>query len=157
MNQRLARLVQLQQIKEDETRRAYQELMKSKEQFNQNKLRHEQLVSYRQDYVVQLESIGNQGSTVGRLRNRIDFINHLDTALIQLNTHLAQLAKARTKCELHYKEAKTSEEGVRKLIERVKNVEQIKMQRGDQKESDEYAQKQWYSKKTNDQSNPVGE
>lgn len=157
MNQRLDRLLQLLQIKQEVTYHAHLELMKAKEQFNQNKTRHEQLVVYRQDYLQQLEVLGNEGSYVGRLRNRIDFINHLDTALIQLNNHLAQLAKIRSKAELNYKQAKSSEEGVSKLIERVKKTEQIKIQRMEQKESDEYAQKQWYSKNMNDQSNPFGE
>ncbi|MCL9685773.1 flagellar export protein FliJ [Legionella maioricensis] len=157
MSQRLDRLIQLLQIKQEATKRVYMDLMKAKEQFNQNKIRHEQLVIYRQDYLQQLETLGNQGSLVGRLRNRIDFINHLDTALIQLNTHLAQLAKIRAKAELNYNQAKTSEEGVRKLIDRVKKAEQIKLQRMEQKESDEYAQKQWYSKNMNDQSNTFGE
>lgn len=157
MSQRLDRLIQLLQIKQEATKRAYMDLMKAKEQFNQNKIRHEQLVTYRQDYLQQLETLGNQGSLVGRLRNRIDFINHLDTALIQLNTHLAQLAKIRSKAELNYNQTKTSEEGVSKLIDRVKKAEQIKLQRMDQKESDEYAQKQWYSKNMNDQSNTFGE
>lgn len=157
MSQRLDRLIQLLQIKQEATHHFYLELMKAKEQFNQNKLRHEQLVVYRKDYLQQLENIGNDGCTVGRLRNRIDFINHLDTALIQLNTHLSQLAKMRTKAELSYKQAKASEDSVSKLIERVKRTEQIKEQRNDQKESDEYAQKQWYSKNINDQSNSFGE
>ncbi|MCL5271826.1 MAG: flagellar FliJ family protein, partial [Gammaproteobacteria bacterium] len=120
MSQRLDRLIQLLNLKKEATNQSYQELIKSKEQFNQNKIRHEQLVIYRQDYMQQLEHIGNEGSTVGRLRNRIDFISHLDTALLQLNTHLAQLAKLRSKLELKYKQAKAAEEGVSKLIERVK-------------------------------------
>jgi flagellar FliJ protein len=157
MNQRLARLIQLLQIKQEATQRVYLEWMNAKEQFNQNKTRHEQLVTYRQDYLQQLEVLGNQGSYVGRLRNRIDFINHLDTALIQLNTHLGQLAKIRSKAELNYNQTKASEEGVCKLIERVKKTGQIQLQRMEQKESDEYAQKQWYSKKMNDQSNTFGE
>ncbi|CEG56527.1 flagellar export protein FliJ [Legionella fallonii] len=157
MSQRLDRLRQLLQMKQDITQQAYMELMKTKEQFNQNKLRHEQLVGYRQDYLKQLEALGNQGSMVGRLRNRIDFINHLDTALVQLNGHLAQLAKARSKAEINYNQAKASEEGVAKLIERVIKSEQIKLQRMEQKEIDEYAQKQWYSKNMNEQSKNLGE
>ncbi|MBL7478994.1 flagellar export protein FliJ [Legionella bononiensis] len=157
MSQRLERLIQLLQLKREITNQSLMELIKSKEQFNQNKSRHDQLVMYRQDYLHELEQIGNEGSTVGRLRNRIDFISHLDTALIQLNSHLAHLAKARSKLELNYKHAKAAEEGVAKLIERVKKTEQIKLERQDQKESDEYAQKQWYSKKPYDQSNPFGE
>jgi flagellar FliJ protein len=157
MSQRLDRLVQLLNLKKEITNQSFQELIKSKEQFSQNKLRHEQLVIYRQDYMQQLELIGNEGSTVGRLRNRIDFISHLDTALIQLNAHLAQLAKLRSKLELKYKQAKAAEESVSKLIERVERAELIQVQRKDQKESDEYAQKQWYSKNIHDQSNPFGE
>ncbi|MDP3269713.1 MAG: flagellar export protein FliJ [Legionella sp.] len=153
MSQRLARLIQLLHLKQDATQKNYRELIKAKDQFEQNKIKHEQLVNYRLDYVQQLGVLGQEGSNVGRLRNRIDFITHLDTALIQLNTHLAQLAKARTKAERHYKEAKASEESVFKLIERVKKTEQGKLQRMEQKESDEYAQKQWYSKNNNDQSN----
>lgn len=157
MNQRLERLLQLLKLKEDATHQAYLELVNAKDQFDQNKMRHEQLVIYRQDYLEQLSVIGNEGSSVGRLRNRIDFINHLDNALVHLNTHLAQLAKVRSKAELNYKSTKASEEGVAKLIERVQKAEQIKIQRLAQKESDEYAQKQWYSKNNNDQSNSFGE
>ncbi|MGL5742238.1 MAG: flagellar export protein FliJ [Legionella sp.] len=129
---------------------AYQELLKAQEQFKQNKFKHDQLVSYRQDYLKQVEASGAKGTVVARLRNRIDFISHLDTALIQLNTHLAYLAKIRTKVEQNYKQAKLSEEGVSKLIELVNKSLQLKLQSIEQKENDEYAQKQWYSKKINE-------
>ncbi|TAL63441.1 MAG: flagellar export protein FliJ [Legionella sp.] len=157
MNQRLERLHQLLQIKVNATEEFYHHLLKIKEEFSQNKSRHEQLVVYRQEYIQQLETIGHNGSHIGRLRNRIDFINHLDTALVQLNTHLSQLAKMRTRAELNYKQAKTAEEGVKKLIERVQKGEMVKLQRKEQKESDEYAQKQWYSKNINDQSKLFGD
>ncbi len=150
MSQRLERLKQLFQIKKEATYAAYQELLKAQEQFKHNKLKHEQLVAYRQDYLKQVERIGEQGTIVARLRNRIDFISHLDTALIQLNAHLAYLGKVRTKAELNYKQAKISEEGVSQLVNRVNKSEQLKLQRIEQKENDEYAQKQWYSKKINE-------
>ena len=150
MNQRLERLQQLLQIKKEITRNAYQDLLKTQEQFKQNKLKHDQLVDYRKDYLQQVESMGGKGTIVGRLRNRIDFISHLDTALIQLNAHLAYLAKARAKAELHYKQAKISEEGVNHLIDRVNKSQQLKLQRIEQKENDEYAQKQWYNKTSNE-------
>jgi flagellar FliJ protein len=149
-NQRLARLMQLLAIKKEITGTAYQQLLQAQEQFKKNKLKHDQLVGYRQDYLKQLEDIGEQGTVVGRLRNRIDFISHLDTALVQLNSHLAYLAKVRSKAELSYKQAKISEEGVNLLIERVKKSQQFKLQRQEQKENDEYAQKQWYSNKINE-------
>lgn len=145
MSDRLDRLIQLLQIKQEITHKAYKDLLKAKDLFNQNKARHEQLVGYRQDYLQQLEVMGQQGSYVGPLRNRINFINHLDTALVQLNSHLSQLAKNRMKADLNYKQAKMAEEGISKLIERVKKAEQAKIQRIEQKESDEYAQKQRYS------------
>lgn len=157
MTERIDRLTQLLKMKEETTEKAYQEWLQAQEQFKHNKTRHEQLVVYRQDYLTQLEQLGQDGTQVGRIRNRIDFINHLDTALVQLNNHLSQLAKNRSRCELIYKETKASEEAVRKLIERANKTEQVKMQRIEQKESDEYAQKQWYSKHLNDHSNTFGE
>lgn len=150
MNQRLDRLMQLLEIKKDLTKTAYQQLLNAQEQFKKNKLKHEQLVGYRQDYLQQLESFGEKGTQVGRIRNRIDFITHLDTALVQMNGHLAYLAKIRAKAELAYKQATTSEKGVNLLIERVKKSQQFKLQRMEQKENDEYAQKQWYSNKINE-------
>ena len=82
--------------------------------------------------------------------NRIDFINQLDTAIVQLKNFLSQLTKQKAKAELIYKQAKAAEEGVEKLIERVKKNQELKVLKMEQKESDEYAQKQWYSKSIND-------
>jgi flagellar FliJ protein len=150
MSQRLERLMQLWNIKKELTQKTYQQFLDAQEQFKKNKLKHDQLVGYRQDYLKQLESLGEKGSRVGSLRNRIDFIAHIDTALVQLNGHLAQLAKVRTKAEIAYNQAKVSEEGVNLLIERVKKSLQSTIQRQEQKENDEYAQKQWYSKQFNE-------
>lgn len=151
MNQRLDRLTQLWEIKKNLTNTAYQQLLYAQEQFSKNKEKHDQLVGYRQDYLQQLETMGEQGAYVRRLRNRIDFISHLDMALVQLNGHLAQLAKARRSAESTYKQAKISEEGVNLLIERVKKDQKSKLNLQEQKENDEYAQKQWYSRELNDE------
>lgn len=145
MNQRLDRLMQLLEIKRDLTRTAQQQLLNAQEQFKNNKLKHDQLVGYRQDYLLQLETMGGEGTFVRRLRNRIDFISHLDTALAQLNGHLAYLAKVRRNAESAYKQAKLSEEGIGLLIERVQKGQKAVVERMEQKENDEYAQKQWYS------------
>ena len=150
MNQRLDRLMQLLEIKKELTRKAYQDLLNAQEEFKKGKLKHDQLVGYRQDYLKQLETLGEQGAVVGRLRNRIDFISHLDTALVQLNGHLAYLAKIRAKADLYYKQAKIAEEGVGLLIDRVKKSQEIKSQRMDQKKNDEYALRRWYSNETNE-------
>ena len=151
MNQRLDRLTQLWEIKKNLTNTAYQQLLYAQEQFSKNKEKHDQLVGYRQDYLQQLETMGEQGAYVRRLRNRIDFISHLDMALVQLNGHLAQLDKARRSAESTYKQAKISEEGVNLLIERVKKDQKSKLNLQEQKENDEYAQKQWYSRELNDE------
>jgi flagellar FliJ protein len=150
MNRRLAQLVQLLGIKKEATRNAYIAVIKAKEKFEQHKIRHDQLAGYRQDYIHQMESLGKDGTSMDRLRNRIYFINQLDTALSQLTGVLAQLAKGRTKAELEYKQAKVAEEAVIKLIERAKKDEELKQQRLEQKQIDEYAQKQWYGKKNNE-------
>ncbi len=157
MSDRLARLNLVLGLKQKATQRAYKDLANAKEQFSINKQRHEQLVEYRQDYLQQLEQLGNQGSSVGRLRNRIDFIHHLDHALLQLSTHLGHLTKVRARMEVLYNEAKAGEEAVVKLITRIKKADELLGARAAQKESDEHAQKQWYSKRLNGEKNSFGD
>lgn len=146
MKQRINRLVQLLKLKEQTTHRAAENLLRSREQFTSGKERHSQLLGYRQDYVRQLNHLGDKGCTVGDVRNRINFIAQLDSALVHLNQQLAQFAKQRTHFETLYLQAKSEQDAVEQLIERVKKQENAKMERIEQKESDEYAQKQWYSK-----------
>jgi flagellar FliJ protein len=150
MNRRLAQLVQLLELKKEITRKAYVEVLKAREQFEQNKVRHNQLLGFKKDYLVQIDTLGKQGTYIDRIKSRLDFINHLEVALRDLNMLLAQLAKSRTQAELHHRQAKISEEGVIKLMERAQKDEDLKIQRREQKESDEYAQKQWYDRKNND-------
>lgn len=153
MSSRKERLLRLLTIKERATKLAGESLVRSREQFLSNKARHTQLIGYRQDYVQQLIDIGDAGCTVGRLRNRIEFIAQLDTALGHMNQHLAQLAKQRSNCEAIYLKAKSEEDAIRRLLERLDEQHKLKQERAEQKESDEYAQKQWYSKSSTLNSN----
>ncbi|CEK11234.1 flagellar export protein FliJ [Legionella hackeliae] len=146
MNSRKERLLRLLTIKEQATKVAIDNLIRSREQFLSGKTRHNQLLGYRQDYVEQLHNLGDAGCTVGRIRNRIDFIAQLDTALGQMNQHLAQLAKQRSHYETIYMKAKSEQDAVKRLLERLEEQQHLKQERMEQKESDEYAQKQWYSK-----------
>lgn len=148
MNQRIARLLKLLTLKKQATRNAAEAWLQAREQFTAHKARHEQLVGYRSDYMQQLSDIGDVGCTAGHVRNRINFIGQLDGALSQLNQHLAQLAKQRSQAEAIYLKAKSEQDAVKRLIERVEQQENVKKERIEQKESDEYAQKQWYSKKS---------
>lgn len=133
-------------MKEKAMEQAGDMLKQAREQFAAGKGKHDQIVSYRQDYVEQLHRMGDSGCTLGRLRNRIDFINQLDTILIQLNQQLSQLAKFRTQCEKKFLQAKAEKDAVIRLIERIKLQRSEQLAKLEQKESDEYAQKQWYSK-----------
>lgn len=146
MKQRLTRLLHLLALKEQATRMATEALVRAREQFLANKAKHDQLLGYRQDYIQQLTNIGDAGCTVGRVRNRIDFIAQLDSALSQMNQQLAQLAKQRSNCEAIYLQKKSEQDAVKRLIERVEQQQKAQRERAEQKESDEYAQKQWYSK-----------
>lgn len=149
MSRRLTRLQQLLHIKKEATAEAYKALLRAKEEFQRSKARLDQLVGYREDYLQQLDVIGRQGVEVTKIRIRIDFIGQLDKAMTQLNQHLAQLATARRQAEQAFKQARLAEESVSKLMERVRAGEEVVLQRKEQKESDEYAQKQWYSKNNN--------
>lgn len=147
LNRRLLQLIQLLELKQEASRKAYTELLEAREQFNQNKMRYDQLAGFRLDYMDQIEEIGKNGTTIDRIKNRLNFINHLETALTQLTGLLSQLAGVRSEAERHYKQAKIAEEAVIKLIERAKRDEQLKILRKEQKESDEFAQKQWHGKR----------
>ena len=146
--QRLKRLNQLLLIKEKVTRDAAAAWAKARDQFIVSKNQHDLLLGYRHDYVQQLQTMGDAGCTVGRLRNRIEFIAQLDSGMLQLNQQLAQLAKIRTQCEKKFLQEKAAEEAVVRLIARVKMQTEHQNARIEQKEIDEYAQKQWYSKKS---------
>ncbi|MFC3907889.1 flagellar export protein FliJ [Legionella dresdenensis] len=151
MNQRLMRLTQLLAIKEKATQQAANDWARARQQFLTSKQRHDQLLNYRQDYVTQLNNATNlPATTVGYLRRRIEFISQLDTALSQLNAQLSHLIKQRTHFEKLYMQKKAEQDAVVKLIEKVKLTLQLKQERAEQKESDEYAQKQWYSKNKTD-------
>ncbi|CDZ78606.1 flagellar biosynthesis chaperone [Legionella massiliensis] len=148
MKGRINRLQQLLTLKEQSTRAAAQDLAQAREQFTAGKAHHNQLLGYRQDYLQQLNQIGDAGCTVGDVRNRINFIGQLDHALSHLNQQLGQLAKQRAHYESLYLRAKSEQDVVQRLLERVEKQENIRKERIEQKESDEYAQKQWYSKKS---------
>ncbi|KTD07217.1 flagellar export protein FliJ [Legionella jamestowniensis] len=146
MSSRKERLLKLLAIKERATKVAIENLVRAREQFLSDKSRHNQLLEYRQDYIQQLHNLGDAGCRVGRLRNRIDFIAQLDTALGHMNQHLAQLAKQRSHYEAVCIKAKSEQDAVKRIIERLEEQQHLKQERMEQKESDEYAQKQWYSK-----------
>lgn len=150
MSKRLARLVQLLQMKQEATKKAYGEVMRITERINQTRTKHDQLVGYKQDYMAQIEVLGKEGCHFTQLNNRVNFIAHLDSALTQLNAQVTQLIKLRTQAELTYRQAKIAEEGMSKLVERVRKGEELKMERLAQKESDEFAQKKWYGAKNDE-------
>lgn len=140
-------LTQLLELKIKETQKAYQALVNASAQYDTNKQRHEQLANYRLDYMQQMQSIGEAGGTLGQLRNRVDFISNLDSVLTQLELQLVHLSKQREYFQLLYTKAKTNEDAIKILIEKKLALEESKKQRREQKNSDEYAQKQWYTKK----------
>lgn len=149
MSRNLSSLMQLLGIKQKNTQKAFQEVVNAQEEFKKNKLKHEQLVGYRGDYLQQMETLGEQGASLSQLRHRVDFITHLDKAIIQLNGHLAHLAKLRQQAQSAYVGIKKEEESIHLLIEKLRKEHAVKESRREQKENDEYAQKQWYSKSIN--------
>ena len=148
MNRRLVQLNFLLQLKRKETRDAFNELLKIKEHFKSNKEKHSQLSGYRSEYMQQIETIGKEGTTIERIINRVNFINYLESALVTLNGLLAEIALTRTEMEKKYKKAKIAEEAIVKLIERANQEVALDLVRQEQKESDEYAQKKWFSKQS---------
>lgn len=144
MKKRQQRLQEILHIRQQKAEDAARNWLKSRQQFVSGKARHDQLVGFRCDYEQQLQQLGNSGCNLGQIRNRIEFIGQLDTALGQLSHQLGQMAKQRNQLETIYLKAKADEEVVRSLLARMQIQENKRLQRQEQKESDEYAQKQWY-------------
>ncbi|KTD49151.1 flagellar protein FliJ [Legionella quinlivanii] len=139
-------LLQILKIREQTVLEAAKNWQLARDQFHAGKTKHEQLLVYRQDYVEQLHQLGNAGCEIGRMRNRIEFITQLDQALGQMNQHLASLAKQRSQLEKNYLQAKAEQDVVLELLKKLYDEKKNEQERLDQKESDEYALKQWYSK-----------
>ncbi|MCA0403926.1 MAG: flagellar export protein FliJ [Proteobacteria bacterium] len=145
--QKITRLSQILSIKEQATNKARDALLQAQNHFNKTKNQHSQLINYRQDYLQQISDIGNQGCTISKMRNRVNFISEVDRALMQLNQRLSDIASQRKNHEKDYLHAKAEEEALKSLISRLKIQEQRRQDKLEQKEMDEYAAKQWYSKK----------
>lgn len=145
MEHRAKRLEQVLIIRNKDIQTAEAALTNARLQFQQYKIQHEQLIYFRQEYMEQLNLMGKDGCALANMRNRVDFISQLDRALSHMNQELAQLAKVRTEAEKRYIKAKQQEEVLERLIKRIDQGEVIKENKQQQKESDEQAQKQWYS------------
>lgn len=147
---RIERLNQYGKLKQAALDKAFQAYSNAKAQFERCKTQHEKLVLYREDYVRQINSVGEQGCTLGNLRNRIDFIGHVDVGLMQLNRQLSDLGRHRQFCEQQYIKAKAELEAVKKLIATLVLREQQAQARKEQKENDAFALKVWQNARSGD-------
>ncbi|MCC5792683.1 MAG: flagellar export protein FliJ [Legionellaceae bacterium] len=149
--QQLERLLVL---KERDGQQALRALHAVQAQFASLRQRHTQLQQYREEYVLQLNRLGEEGCQLAQMKNRLDFIAQLDHALHQLGHQLAQMAKQRQQAQQKLQAAKRAEESVKKLIERRLGEQQYQLGRQAQKENDEFAQKQWYNRTISANKNP---
>ncbi len=141
-------LHKLLQMKEDAMQKALSALASVKEQFQHGQNRHAQLSGYKLDYLQQMEDIGKNGGTLGQLKNRADFLSNVDAVILHLNMQMAQTSKQMERLQVAYFKAQEEQKKVIKLIER-KQVQEIRLiRRTEQKDIDEYAQKQWYTQRS---------
>lgn len=141
--QRLNSLAQLLALRAKALEKAHKALMHAKTQHQYALKKQEQIREYRQDYLQQLDALGNQGCPMERMRNRIAFIAQLDGILEQLHNEIAHLEKIKQRTETAFYHAKAEQEAVERLIEQVKQQHQYALNRMEQKQMDEHAQKQW--------------
>lgn len=140
---RIERLTQFAKLKQSALDKALQAYSNARAQFERSKNQHDKLVMYREDYVRQINVVGEQGCNIGNLRNRIDFIGHVDVGLTQLNRQLSDLGKHRQFCEQQYIKARAECEAVKKLIARLQLRERQLEAVKEQKENDAFALKVW--------------
>lgn len=146
---RIQRLAQFGKLKQAALDKALQAYSNARAQFDKYKNQHDKLVLYREDYVRQINTVGEQGCSIGNLRNRIDFIGHVDVGLMQLNRQLSDLGRHRQFCEQQYIKARAELEAVKKLIARLELRERQMQVVKEQKENDDFALKVWQNGRNN--------
>lgn len=144
---RSTQLLHILKIKEQAVHEAARAWHLAKEQYRQNEEKKGQLSAYRQDYIYQLHQAGQGGCQVGNMRNRINFITQLDTVLLQIEQQLISMANKKSVCERQFLQAKSEQDVIIKLLHQRDAQEKKILERLEQKEVDEYALKQWYTKK----------
>lgn len=145
---RMKQLQTLLKIKEADMQKAIKQLNQARQQFAYLKDQLDKMIQYRQEYHSQIESLGEAGCNINRMRNRILFIEQLDEGIKQLNQQLSMAVKQRKQCELELVDKQKKVQSVEKLIESGKKAAILTTNRIEQKENDEYASKQWYNDNT---------
>lgn len=145
IDQRLKQLQTLLKLKESDKQQAMKQLAEARHRLIHLTSQLERMNQYRQDYQKQIEIFGKQGCSINRMRSRVLFIQQIDQGIIQVNHQIATAAKLRDKCEKTLLEKQKKVQSVEKLIEAGEREKNRLINRLEQKENDEYANKQWYN------------
>lgn len=124
MDLRIQQLIRLALSKQQETQRTETECLFAQKQWTVTKAKLDQLSDFKRDYLRQFDMDTHQSANMeDRLRLRMDFINQIEVPLSRLKSDLSLLTLAKSKAERDYKQARSAEEALIKLIGRAKKTQ----------------------------------
>ena len=111
--------------------------MQQRIQAEENKL--SQLQSYQQDYRQQMQTAGQAGMTVERLRLFDGFHQQLDRAISHQRELIVHMQKDQDRVRDHWRTLDIRHKSLEKMIERLQRDAEIQQTRTEQRNHDEYA------------------
>ncbi len=116
MQEKCSRLLKLLKVYEKNTRDALFRLHLARGDFDKHKLQHDKMVEYRLEYMQQLATLGEAGTSLMRIKQRTTFILQMDGILKKLSKDLSDLATLRREAEQTWRESRLKEESIKKMI-----------------------------------------
>jgi flagellar FliJ protein len=98
-----------------------------------------QLDSYIDDYRRQITTPSASAVSAGNIHNSLDFIQQIESALLQQETQISQLEAQNTSARSAYLETHNKADALEKMIDRLEKEHQQEINRREQQESDEWA------------------
>lgn len=114
-------------------------LAQQKAEAEQSKLL--QLKDYQQEYRVRLQSAGQAGITVDRLRLFDGFHQQLDRAIAQQQQLIEHLQAEQTALHALWQEKDIRFKSLQKMLERIERESRVQQSRSEQRNHDEYARR----------------
>lgn len=108
-------------------------------QAEENKL--SQLHSYQQDYRHQMQTAGQAGMTVDRLRLFDGFHQQLDRAISHQRELIVHMQKDQERVRDHWRKLDIRHKSLEKMIERLQREAEVQQARIEQRNHDEYARR----------------
>ena len=138
---RSKRMQPVQQLAQSREQKAVQKLGQSQQYLQAQQARLEELRAYRDQYAREFEASGGAGLGATRMHDYRIFLNRLGEAIHQQETLIAQCCARHEQTRRQWLESRGQSQAVDKLVDRYRLEEGKQLERTEQKEQDDRAQR----------------